>query len=96
VSREDRVEQLRGEKMLDEAPWLRFYWSTERKAWTRRPQPAISQQFPDLPIILISAHSKIPERVLWLVDENVMKSEMPEGLVRVVERATHRRLTPAA
>jgi DNA-binding NtrC family response regulator len=56
----------------------------------------IKRQFPNLPIILISAYSTIPERILCLVDEYVMKSEMPEGLVRVVERATHWRLTPAA
>jgi hypothetical protein len=30
----------------------------------------------------------MPERVLWFVDEYVMKSELPEGLVRAVERVT--------
>jgi two-component SAPR family response regulator len=55
----------------------------------------IKQRFPNLPIILISAYSEIPEKLLWLVDEYVMKSEMPEGLVRVIKRATHCRLTPA-
>ena len=53
----------------------------------------IKQRFPNLPIILISAYSKIPERILWLVDDYVLKSEMPEGLVLVVERATRWRLT---
>jgi CheY-like chemotaxis protein len=46
----------------------------------------IKQRFPDLPIILLSAFSEMPERVLWLVDEYVMKSELEEGLVRTVER----------
>jgi CheY-like chemotaxis protein len=48
----------------------------------------IKQRFPKLPIILLSAYSEMPERILWLVDEYLMKSELPEGLVRIVERAT--------
>jgi len=31
----------------------------------------------------------MPERILWLVDEYVMKSELPERLVRIIEQATH-------
>jgi two-component system response regulator FlrC len=50
----------------------------------------IKQRFPNLPIILLSAYADMPERILWLVDEYVMKSEMPEGLVRAVKRVTHR------
>ena len=50
----------------------------------------IKQRFPKLPIILLSAYSEMPERILWLVDEYVMKSELPEELVRIIERATHR------
>ena len=50
----------------------------------------IKQRFPNLPIILLSAYSEMPERILWLVDEYVMKSELPERLVRIIERATHR------
>jgi CheY-like chemotaxis protein len=50
----------------------------------------IKQRFPTLPIILLSAYSELPERILWLVDEYVMKSELAEGLVRIIERATHR------
>jgi CheY-like chemotaxis protein len=46
----------------------------------------IKQQFPDLPIILLSAFSEMPERILWLVDEYVMKSELPDGLLRTIER----------
>jgi CheY-like chemotaxis protein len=56
----------------------------------------IKQRFRNLPIILLSAYSETPERILWLVDEYVMKSEMPDGLMRAIERATHWRLTPAA
>jgi len=52
----------------------------------------IKQRFPNLPIILLSAYSEIPERILWLVDEYVMKSEMPERLISILERA--RRLAP--
>ena len=48
----------------------------------------IKQRFPNLPIILLSAYSEMPERILWLVDEYVMKSELPGGLVRVLERVT--------
>jgi CheY-like chemotaxis protein len=48
----------------------------------------IKQQFPNLPIILVSAYSELPERILCLVDEYVMKSEPEEGLVRIIERAT--------
>ena len=42
----------------------------------------IKQRFPNLPIILLSAYYEMPERILWLVDEYVMKSELPERLVR--------------
>jgi CheY-like chemotaxis protein len=48
----------------------------------------IKQRFPELPIVLLSAFSEMPERILWLVDEYVMKSEPLEGLVRVIERLT--------
>jgi CheY-like chemotaxis protein len=50
----------------------------------------IKQRFPTLPIILLSGYSEMPERILWLVDEYVMKSEVPERLVPIIERA-HRR-----
>jgi CheY-like chemotaxis protein len=60
----------------------------------------VKQRFPHLPIILLSAYSEMPERILWLVDEYVMKSELPERLVgtlvRIIEQATQppRRLAP--
>jgi CheY-like chemotaxis protein len=47
----------------------------------------IKKRFPSLPIILLSAYSDMPERILWLVDEYVMKSELPERLVPILERA---------
>ena len=50
----------------------------------------IKQRFPNLPIILLSAYSEMPERILWLVDEYVMKSEFPERLVPIIERACRR------
>jgi CheY-like chemotaxis protein len=50
----------------------------------------IKQRFPNLPIILLSAYSEMPERILWLVDEYVMRSEFPEQLVPIIERACRR------
>jgi DNA-binding NtrC family response regulator len=47
----------------------------------------IKQRFPSLPIILLSAYFEMPERILWLVDEYVMKSELAELLVPIIERA---------
>jgi CheY-like chemotaxis protein len=47
----------------------------------------IKQRFPNMPIVLVSAFSEMPERILWLVDEYVMKSELPERLVPVIDRA---------
>jgi CheY-like chemotaxis protein len=47
----------------------------------------IKQRFPSLPIILLSAYSEMPERILWLVDEYIMKSELPERLLPIIERA---------
>jgi DNA-binding NtrC family response regulator len=56
----------------------------------------IKQRFPDLPIILLSAYSDLPERILWLVDEYVMKSELPDRLVPIIERAHKPRTFPRA
>ncbi|PYX25108.1 MAG: hypothetical protein DMG82_06130 [Acidobacteria bacterium] len=52
---------------------------------------SIKQRFPNKPILLLSAYSEMPERVLWLVDEYLMKSEPVEGLVQAIERATRAR-----
>jgi CheY-like chemotaxis protein len=46
----------------------------------------IHRRFPTIPIVLLSAYFEMPERILWLVDACVMKSELPEGLVRVIEK----------
>ena len=54
----------------------------------------IRQRFPNLPIILLSAYSDMPERILWLVDEYVMKSELRERLIPILER-THRLARPS-
>jgi len=45
----------------------------------------IKQRFPNLPIILLSAYSDMPERILWLVDEYVMKSELSERLLPIIQ-----------
>ena len=46
----------------------------------------IKQRFPSTPIILLSAFYEMPESILWLVDEYVMRSDMPEGLLRALDR----------
>ena len=47
----------------------------------------IKQRFPSLPIILLAAYCEMPERILWLVDDYVIKSKIPERLVPIIERA---------
>jgi DNA-binding NtrC family response regulator len=51
----------------------------------------IRHRFPRQLIILLSAYSDIPERVLWLVDEYVMRSEPIERLAQIIERVTRAR-----
>jgi CheY-like chemotaxis protein len=46
----------------------------------------IKQRFPHVPIILLSAYFQMPERILWLVDEYVLKSELPNRLVHALKR----------
>ncbi len=48
----------------------------------------IKQRFPSKPVILLSAHSDLPERVLWLVDEYVMRSDPPERVLQLVKQMT--------
>ena len=55
----------------------------------------IKRRFPQQQIILLSAYSDLPERILWLVDEYVMRSEPPERVRQVVEQVIHR-AAPAA
>lgn len=44
----------------------------------------IKHRFPRVPVILVSAYAEMPQRILWLVDEYVLKSELPHGLVRIL------------
>jgi two-component system, NtrC family, response regulator GlrR len=53
----------------------------------------VKLRFPSIPIILLSAYACTPERVLWLVDEHVMRSELSERLIPAIERATRRSQT---
>ncbi len=46
----------------------------------------IKQRFPEQPIILLSAYSDMPQRILWLVDEHILKSEYPQRLNHAIER----------
>ncbi len=48
----------------------------------------IKRKFPQQRVVLLSAYSEVPERVLWLVDEYVMRSEPVDGLLQVIERVT--------
>jgi CheY-like chemotaxis protein len=50
----------------------------------------IRQGFPQQPIVLLSAYSGMPERILWLVDEYVMRSTPPEALGQVIERVAQK------
>jgi CheY-like chemotaxis protein len=56
----------------------------------------IKKRFPGVPIILLSAYSEMPERILWLVDEYVMRSEPAERLSQVIERVTRHGHSPSA
>jgi len=50
----------------------------------------VKLHFPNIPIILLSAYTCTPERILWLVDEYVMRSELSERLIPAIEQATRR------
>jgi response regulator RpfG family c-di-GMP phosphodiesterase len=50
----------------------------------------VKLHFPSVPIILLSAYACTPERILWLVDDYVMRSELSERLIPAIERATGR------
>lgn len=50
----------------------------------------VKLRFPNIPIILLSAYACTPERVLELVDEHVMRSELSEKLIPAIERAIWR------
>jgi len=42
----------------------------------------------------LSAYSEAPEGIAWFVDESITKSELPEGLLPIIERA-HRLAPPS-
>jgi CheY-like chemotaxis protein len=48
----------------------------------------IKQRFPKQPIVLLSAYSDMPERILWLVDEYVGRGEPIERLAQVIDGVT--------
>ena len=50
-------------------------------------------RFSSIPIVLLSAYACMPERVLWLVDEYLMRSEVSERLISTIERAIWRSQT---
>jgi DNA-binding NarL/FixJ family response regulator len=88
ILREGRVEQLQSYKdssggvgVCGLLEYKQEGLDAEAVAWH------IKQRFPKLPIVLLSADSEMPERILWLVDEYVMKSELTEQLVPIIERA---------
>ena len=51
----------------------------------------IKHRFPQQPVILLSASSEMPQRILWLVDEYVMRGEPPERIVQVIDKLTRSR-----
>lgn len=82
-----------GMKILEEIPidavlieYRREGMDTEATAFL------IKQLFPQVPIVLLSAFSHTPERILWLVDEYVMKSVTSEELDRTIGRVTPKKL----
>ena len=56
----------------------------------------IKHRFPQQPIILLSAFSEMPQRILWLVDEYVMRGEPPERIVQVIDALTRSRARMAS
>jgi hypothetical protein len=72
--------------------WPRFYWSANRKVWTRKPKPATSScGLPTCRSFCFRPYSEMREGILRLVDEYVMKSELPERLVPILGRAQRTR-----
>ncbi len=46
----------------------------------------IKQRYPKQPIILLSAYSEMPEAILWLVDDYVLKSDPIQQLTQAIQR----------
>ncbi len=49
----------------------------------------VKQRYPQVPIVLLSAYSDVPERILWLVDEYLLRSESLERLTEILDRFSH-------
>ena len=63
---------------------------THKSKWYAVNTGALAYGLFNLPrrtVILLSAYYEMPERILWSVDDYVMKSEMPERLIPIIERA---------
>src|SRR5271154_891033 len=74
-------------KMLEETPVAAVLLEYKQEGMAGKAVPChIKHRFPHLPIILLSAYSDMPERILWLVDEYVMKSELPERMVLLMDK----------
>ncbi len=50
----------------------------------------IKRRFPSQPVVLLSAFSDMPQRILWLVDDYAPKSAMLDELVLTIERVAGR------
>lgn len=55
---------------------------------------AIHRDCPKVPILLLSAHISLPERVLHKVDANVMKGSGPMALLESLAGLVNRRFLP--
>jgi hypothetical protein len=56
----------------------------------------IKRKFPKEPVVLLLTCFEVPERLLWLVDEYVLRSEPTDGLLQVIKRATASAMARAA
>jgi len=54
----------------------------------------IKQSFPQQKIVLLSAYSEVPERLLWLVDEYVMRSATLETLAVAIQAVVRKSAVP--
>jgi len=78
-------------KMLQEAPVAAVLLEYKTEGMDAEAVAShVKLRFPSIPIILLSAHACMPERILWLVDEYVMRSELSERLIPAIERTISR------
>jgi DNA-binding NtrC family response regulator len=81
-------------KMLQEAPVAAVLLEYKTEGMDAEAVAShVKLRFPSIPVILLSAHACMPERILWLVDEYVMRSELSERLIPTIERAISRSQT---